>query len=71
MVNYTVPPKKTEMRAYVPISIDQLFRAVIEKKNDEDQLRRWTLSDGVTEALVDWLNKPENQAVIQRHQLDK
>ncbi|MEB3355956.1 MAG: hypothetical protein VKK04_04465 [Synechococcales bacterium] len=31
----------------------------------------WTISDVVVEALEDWLNKPENRHLVERHRLVK
>ncbi|MGF1515461.1 MAG: hypothetical protein ACFB5Z_17415 [Elainellaceae cyanobacterium] len=32
--------------------------------------RDWSLSDVLTEALQDWVSKPENQALIEKHNLE-
>jgi hypothetical protein len=46
--------------------LNKLIRAVAAIKNGD---RDWSLSDVLTEALQDWLNKPENQELIERHNL--
>jgi hypothetical protein len=51
---------------YVPSELNKLIRAVAAIKNGD---RDWSLSDVLTEALQDWLNKPENQELIERHNL--
>lgn len=57
---------KKEFRGYVPSELNKLIRAVAAIKNGD---RDWSLSDVLTEALQDWLNKPENQELIERHNL--
>ena len=57
--------KKEEIRGYVPPELRRLLRAVISLRQDKD----WTLSDALEEAIADWLDKPENQEIIQRHRL--
>ena len=59
---------KKELRVYVPDELDRLVRALSAIKNGD---RDWTLSDIATEALQDWVSKPENQALIDRHRLDE
>ncbi|HYX16785.1 MAG TPA: hypothetical protein VE944_21035 [Nostoc sp.] len=53
---------KKELRGYVPNDINRLFRAVVALKDTN-------LSDALTEAVEDWLKKPENQALIKKHNL--
>ncbi|BAU08040.1 hypothetical protein [Fischerella sp. NIES-3754] len=53
---------KKELRGYVPNEINRLFRAVVVLKDSN-------LSDALTEAVEDWLKKPENQALITKHNL--
>lgn len=54
--------KKKELRGYVPPELEKTFRAVV-------VLRDTNLSDSLTEAVEDWLKKPENQKVIKKHNL--
>ena len=49
--------KKKELRGYVPPELEKTFRAVV-------VLRDTNLSDSLTEAVEDWLKKPENLEVI-------
>lgn len=58
---------KKEFRGYIPTGLNRLVRALSALKNGE---KDWSLSDVLTEALQDWLNKPENQALIQKHNLE-
>ncbi|MBW4422254.1 MAG: hypothetical protein KME13_24070 [Myxacorys californica WJT36-NPBG1] len=55
-----------EIRAYPPKVLKQLVKAIAGLKNGG---RDWTISDITTEALVDWLKKPENLELIQHHNL--
>jgi len=57
---------KKEFRGYVPAELNKLIRAVTALKNGD---RDWSLSDVLTEALQEWLEKPENQALIDKHNL--
>ncbi|MBD2090283.1 hypothetical protein H6F67_10505 [Microcoleus sp. FACHB-1515] len=57
---------KREFRGYIPADLNKLIRAVTALKNGD---RDWNLSDVLTEALQDWLEKPENQALIEKHNL--
>ncbi|MBC1235736.1 hypothetical protein [Nostoc sp. 2RC] len=54
--------EKKELRGYVSPELNRLFRAVVALKDKN-------LSDTIAEALEDWLNKPENQEIIKRHNL--
>lgn len=58
--------KKGVVRGYIPIPLKQLLRAVVALRMDRD----WTMSDVLEEALVDWLNKRENQEIIKEHRLE-
>lgn len=58
---------KEEIRAYVPSELRRLLRSVLTLRIDRD----WTISDALTEAIRDWLNKPENREVIEKHRLRK
>ena len=55
-----------ELRAYLPKVLKQLVKAIAGLKNGGQD---WTLSDITTEALVDWLHKPENLELIKHHNL--
>jgi hypothetical protein len=55
-----------EIRAYPPKVLKQLVKAIAGLKNGG---RDWTISDITTEALVEWLHKPENLELIERHNL--
>ena len=57
--------KKEEIRGYVPSELRRLLRAVVSLRMDRD----WTISDAMTEAIADWLSKPENQEIIEKHRL--
>lgn len=57
---------KKEFRGYIPTELNKLVRAVAALKNGE---KDWSLSDVLTEALEDWLSKPENQTLIEKHNL--
>ncbi|NEQ47581.1 MAG: hypothetical protein F6K00_30170 [Leptolyngbya sp. SIOISBB] len=57
---------KKEFRGYVPADLNRIIRAVTALKNGD---RDWSLSDVLTEALEDWLAKPENRALIEKHNL--
>ncbi|MEH1843760.1 MAG: hypothetical protein V7L25_01770 [Nostoc sp.] len=56
--------EKKELRGYVSPKLNRLFRAVVTLKDKN-------LSDRIAEALEDWLNKPENQELIKKHNLGK
>ena len=58
--------KPIQFRAQVPPDVDFLLRAIAPLKNSG---RDWTISDVATEALMDWLRKPENQALVEQHSL--
>ncbi|RCJ40569.1 hypothetical protein A6770_37930 [Nostoc minutum NIES-26] len=54
--------EKKELRGYLSPELNRLFRAVVALKDKN-------LSDTIAEAIEDWLNKPENQEIIKRHNL--
>ncbi|MBD2254933.1 hypothetical protein [Nostoc parmelioides] len=54
--------EKKELRGYLSPELNRLFRAVVALKDKN-------LSDSIAEAIEDWLNKPENQEIIKRHNL--
>ncbi|MBN3898393.1 MAG: hypothetical protein HWQ41_24900 [Nostoc sp. NOS(2021)] len=56
--------EKKELRGYVSPELNRLFRAVVALKDKN-------LSDTIAEALEYWLNKPENQELIKKHNLGK
>lgn len=58
---------KKEFRRYVPDDLNRLVRALSALKNGG---RDWSLSDVLTEALQDWVSKPENQALVEKHNLE-
>lgn len=60
--------KSTEIRAYVNPEFKRLIKAIAGLKNTT---KDWTISDVVVEALEDWLQKPENQELIERHRLNE
>lgn len=57
---------KKEFRGYIPADLNKVVRAVTALKNGN---RDWSLSDVLTEALQDWLDKPENRTLIEKHNL--
>lgn len=66
--NIDVAKNTDEIRAYVSPDLKRKIKAIAGLKNSG---RDWTMSDIVSEALEDWLQKPENAELIKRHQLDK
>lgn len=58
--------KTVQFRAQVPASIDFLIRALVPLKNTG---KDWTIGDVATEALIEWLLKPENKELVERHSL--
>ena len=54
--------KKKEIRGYIPTEQNKIFRAVVTLKDAN-------LSDSLQEAIADWLNKPENKEIIEKHNL--
>ncbi|MDZ7960962.1 MAG: hypothetical protein RMY34_24295 [Aulosira sp. DedQUE10] len=54
--------EKKELRGYISPELSRLFRAVVALKDTN-------LSDAIAEAVNDWLNKPENEEIIKRHNL--
>jgi hypothetical protein len=65
--DYSYMADKEEVRGYVPSELRRLLKAVVALKIDKD----WTVSDALEEAISDWLRKPENQAIIEKHRLDE
>ncbi|MBD1997296.1 hypothetical protein H6F88_30080 [Oculatella sp. FACHB-28] len=68
MLSVPEEEKPRLFRAYIPPRIDFLIRAIVPLKNSG---KDWNLSDVLTEALEDWLNKAENRALIERHNLEQ
>lgn len=58
--------KAVQFRAQVSPDIDFLIRAIVPFKNAG---KDWTISDIVVEALIDWLQKPENRELVKSHNL--
>jgi uncharacterized protein (DUF1778 family) len=56
--------KKPELRVYIEPDLDKLIRLLA-------ALHETTLSDVVTKALEHWVDLPENQEFIEKHNLDK
>lgn len=59
-------PKSVQFRVYIRPDVDFLIRAVIPLKNSG---KDWSVGDVANEALADWLRKPENQAIVNNHNL--
>ncbi len=59
-------PKPLQFRAQVPRDVDFLIRAITPLKNSGQD---WSISDVTTEALRDWLQKPENKRLVDDHNL--
>lgn len=60
--------KPLQFRAQVPRDIDFLIRAITPLKNSGQD---WSISDVTTEALIEWLKKPENRRLVEEHNLLK
>ena len=56
--------KKPELRVYIESDLDKLIRLLA-------ALHEKTLSTVVTNALEHWVDLPENQELIEKHNLDK
>lgn len=61
-----VKEKPVQFRAQVPPDVDFLLRALVPLKNSG---KDWTISDVATQALMDWLQKPENRQLVEEHNL--
>lgn len=59
--------KKKEFRGYITQDLDKLVRALAAIKNGD---RDWSISDVLQDALENWVNLPENQELIQKHNLN-
>ena len=62
-----VAKNNEEFRVYIPGKLKRKIKAIAGLKNGG---RDWSMSDIATEALEDWLNKPENVELAKRHKLD-
>jgi hypothetical protein len=58
--------KSTSIRAQIPSDVDFLIRAIAPLLNSN---KDWSVSDIVSVALQEWLNKPEIQEIIDQHNL--
>jgi len=58
--------KPSEVRAYVRPELKRLIKALAGLKNSG---KDWTISDCVVDALEKWLELPEQQELIKRHNL--
>ncbi len=58
--------KTVQFRAQVPVSVDFLVRALVPLKNSG---KDWAIGDIATEALTEWLRKPENRELVENHSL--
>lgn len=59
-------PKSVQFRAQVRPDVDFLVRAIIPLKNSG---KDWSVSDVANEALIEWLQKPENRHLVESHNL--
>lgn len=57
--------KKKEFRGYIT---QDLVRALTTIKNGD---RDWSISDVLQDALETWVNLPDNQELIKKHNLNK
>ncbi len=51
-----------EIRGYIPVKLTRLVKIIA-------AIRDESISDTLTEAIQDWLNKPKNQELIKKHNL--
>ena len=58
--------KPTEIRASMTPELKRLMKALAGLRNTG---REWTMSECVSEAIYDWIKKPENQELIKKHHL--
>lgn len=58
--------KTVQFRAQILAEIDFLVKAIAPLKNTG---RDWSVGDIATEALLEWLYKPENSELIKQHSL--
>lgn len=56
---------KEEIRGYIPAELRRVMRAVIALRMDKDL----SMGDVLEEAIGEWLDKPENRELIERHRL--
>jgi hypothetical protein len=62
-----VVAKKKEFRGYIAPDLDRLIRALAAIKNGD---RDWSISDVLQDALETWVELPENQELIKKHNLN-
>ena len=60
--------KKKEFRGYITQDLDRLVRALAAIKNGG---RDWSISDVLQDALETWVKLPDNQELIEKHNLNK
>lgn len=60
--------KKKEFRGYIPQDLDRLVRALAAIKNGD---RDWSISDVLQDALENWVQLPDNQTLIEKHNLNR
>ena len=58
--------KPTEIRVSMSFELKRLIKALAGLRNTG---RDWTMCECVTEAIEDWIKKPENQELIKKHSL--
>lgn len=58
--------KPTEIRVSMTFELKRLIKALAGLRNTG---RDWTMGECVTEAIEDWIQKPENQELIKKHSL--
>ena len=58
--------KPTEIRVSMSFELKRLIKALAGLRNTG---RDWTMGECVTEAIEDWIKKPENQELIRKHSL--
>ncbi|NJO47590.1 MAG: hypothetical protein HC835_19395 [Oscillatoriales cyanobacterium RM2_1_1] len=58
--------KAVQFRAQISQDIDFIVRAIIPFK---DAGRDWSISDVAVEALIEWLQKPENRELVEVHNI--
>lgn len=55
--------KKAMFRGQIDVDLDRKVRAIV-------VLRRSSLGEAAQEALEEWIKRPENQEIIQKHNLE-
>lgn len=64
-MDVNVKTSKEMIRGYVSPDLKRLVKAVVGVRIDRDL----TVSDVLEEAIADWLQRPENVALIEKHHL--